>query len=120
MKFLLLTTLCFAHVAALAQAGPKSPPPPDSGKLLQAPKDWMPKGWIYIPPDEASGKETWSPYMKPMGAPTLATFPNAGFRSDADAALIKAQTDAIKALSKRVDELESRIAGLEGRGGAKK
>jgi hypothetical protein len=58
--------------------------------------------------------------MRPFGTGQVAAIPSELFRSDADANLIRAQTDAIKALSKRIDELEARIAGLEGKRGASK
>lgn len=109
----LILLLLGAATVSNAQVVPRPTPP-------QAPTADVPKVWLYFPPNEPGKPGTWSPYSQPLGVPLKGVVPGFAVQNEAEAKLIRAQTDTIKALSKRIDELEARIAGLEGKSGASK
>ena len=108
--------LSFYAASACAQTGPKQPPPPKAAEFQ------LPKGWVFVQPDGQKGTNV-TPYMIPFSAlPQLQAGLSAGGGTftGADPTLVRTQTEVIKALAKRIDELEERIKTLEGKQVAKK
>lgn len=117
MKYTLGYALLCAFTVVNAQTVPR-PVPPASGQNFQ-----IPPGWVLVQPNSSPPKDGKdAPYMIPYGAIGSGGLTGGGGANPLEAILVRAQTDSIKALAKRIEELDARVKELENqnRGVAKK